>query len=237
MSDRHLLDACRAARLPVAGLAMLAPLRAASGINVIVDELAWVWWEGNRPELTAALIAVPEAELFEPRDGRWYRPGERLPVFDVPPRGESVLLDRAVLPAAFVPSEPQQRELRRVPLRLVRNDAPRPASAIRCSLSVLRSWTDIATTADIVNVKAARLRDICWLLGRKLPTFVNAERFWGERVLIPLGFRADPDWSDPALREAAHVGPDELLVLFEGSTEALPAGAFQPLTRAAVRRA
>jgi hypothetical protein len=62
------------------------------------------------------------------------------------------------------------------------------------------------------------------------------ERFWGDRVLVPLGFRAEPDWPEGALREAANVGPDELLVLTENATEAIPADAFGPLTRGAVRR-
>jgi len=69
-----------------------------------------------------------------------------------------------------------------------------------------------------------------------LPSIRDAERFWGDRVLIPLGFRSDPDWPESALREAAQVGRNEILILTENAAEAIPANAFRPLTRAAIRR-
>ena len=236
MTPRHPLDACRAARLPRPALAALAPLRAAGGVQVVVGAFAWVTWDGPRPDVIAAVLAIPGAELFEPRDGRWFRPGARLPAFDVPPAGEPVPLDRAIVPAGFPATEPGDRELKRVPLRLVRCEARRPTSAVRCSLSALQAWADTATTAEIAAVHAARCGDVAWLRGRPLPAVVKAERFWGERVLIPLGLRAEPDWPEAALREAANVGPDELLVLTETGTEAIPSDAFRPLTRGAVRR-
>lgn len=55
-------------------------------------------------------------------------------------------------------------------------------------------------------------------------------------MLIPLGFRPEPDWPESALREAANVGPQETLVLFEDGAEVIPADVFRPLTRAAIRR-
>jgi MoxR-vWA-beta-propeller ternary system protein len=237
MKSRDPLDHCRAARLPVAGLAALAPLRAGGGVQVIAGDPAWVTWDGARPDVVAAVLAVPGAELFEPRDGRWVRRGDRLPDFDMPPMGDPVSLDRAVIPAPFTATEPGDRELARVPLRLVRSEVPRPTSAVRCSLAALTGWADSAATAEISSVKAARCEDVAWLLGNRFPALPGAERFWGDRVLIPLGFRAEPDWPEAALREAANVGPDELLVLTEDGAEAIPADAFRPLTRGSIRRA
>lgn len=237
MNSRHPLDACRAARLPAAGLAALAPLRPVGGVRVIAGDPAWVTWDGPRPDVVAAVLAVSGAELFEPRDGRWFRPGDRLPAFDVPPAGDAVALDRAVVPAPFAATEPDGRELKRVPLRLVRCDVPRPATAVRCSVSALQAWADVATTAEIAAVKAAQCGNVVWLLGEKLPALAGAERFWGDRVLVPLGLRAEPEWLEAALREAANVGPDELLVLTEAGTGALPTEAFRALTRGAIRRA
>jgi hypothetical protein len=237
MSTPHPLDACRAARLPVAGLAALAPLRATGGMHVVLGEFVWVSWDRSRPEVTGALLSVPAVELFEPRDGRWFRLGEHLPAFDVPPAGTPMPLDRAVVPAGFAAAEPGERELKRLPLRPIPSDLHRPTSAIRSSVATLQAWAEAATTAEIVGVKAARCGEVAWLLGSKLPALVGAERFSGDRVLVPLGFRPDPDWPEAALREAANVGPDELLVLTEAGTEAIPADAFQALTRGAIRRA
>jgi hypothetical protein len=236
MKTKHPLAACRAARLPAAGLTLLAPLRASGGVQVITGEPAWVTWDGDRPDVLAAVVAVPGAELFEPRDGRWFRPGGHLPAFGLPAQGEPAPLDRAVVPAPLAPTEADPREFSRVPLRLVRCERERPATAVRCSVAALQAWADVATTAEITAVRAARSGDVAWLLGTKLPVLAGAERFWGERVLIPLGFRAEPDWPESALREAANVGPDELLVLTETGTEAIPADAFRVLTRGAIRR-
>jgi len=237
MKEHHPLKACRAARLPAAGLEALAPLRAQGGVRVIAGDPVWVTWDNERADVLAALLAVPGCELFEPRDGRWFRPGDRLPAFDVPPPGAAVPLDRAVVPAPFVPTEPPAREHGRVPLTIVRCDVPRPTTAMRCPVTALQAWADTAPTAEISAVKAARCGDVAWLLGSKLPAIPGAERFWGDRVLIPLGFRSNPDWPEPALREAAQVGSNEILVLMENAAEAIPVNAFRPLTRAAIRRA
>lgn len=237
MSTQHPLEACRAARVPAAGIALLASHRVAGGISVTVGDPAWVTWEGQRPDVIATILSIPGAELFEPRDGRWRRPGERLPAFGLPPKGDAVPLDRAILPAPFTGVELSKRELRRVALQLVRCEVPRPTTAIRCPIAALQRWADGALTSDIANINGARNGDACWLLGNKLPTIADAERFWGDRVLIPLGFRVEPDWPESALREAAAVGPDELLVLTTDTTEAIPNDTFRPLTRAAIRRA
>jgi MoxR-vWA-beta-propeller ternary system domain bpX2 len=236
MSSAPRLTACRAARVPAAGLDALGPLRARGGVGVVPGDPAWVTWENDRPDLVVALLAVPGAELFEPRDGRWFRPGSPLPAFDVPPAGEPVPLERLLHPAPFAPTEPAAGEPRRLPLRLVRSEVPRPTTAIRCRAADLQAWADAAPAAEITAVKAARCGDVAWLIGNKLPAVAGAERFWGDRVLIPLGYRADPDWPEGALREAAGVGPDEILVLAEYGSEALPADALRPLTRASIRR-
>ncbi|HEX3150711.1 MAG TPA: hypothetical protein VHR66_21715 [Gemmataceae bacterium] len=237
MNTRHPLDACRAALVPASGLALLASLRATGGISVLPGDPAWVTWESQRPDLIATVLSIPDAELFEPRDGRWHRPGERLPAFDLPQFGDAVHLDHAVVPAPFTGIKLSYHELGRVPLQLVRSDAPRATTAMRCSLATLQAWADGALSADITNMKAARNGNVCWLLGNKLPALAGAERFWGLHVLIPLGFRAEPDWPENALREAARVGPDELLVLTANTTEAIPSDVFRLLSRGAIRRA
>jgi hypothetical protein len=217
-------------------LESLAALRAKGGVRVIPGDAAWVTWEHDRPDVISAVLAVPGAELFEPREGRWFRPDDHLPAFDVPPTGELVALERVVVPAALTPTEPDGREHRRVPLTLVRSEVVKPTSAIRCRVDFLREWADSATTAEITGVKASRCGDVAWLLGKNFLAIAGAERFWGDRVLIPLGFRTEPDWPESALREATGVGPGEILVLTESGSEALPADAFRPLTRAAIRR-
>jgi hypothetical protein len=237
MTPHQSLDACRAARVPAAGLAALASFRTTSRVQVVLGDPTWVTWDGPRPDLIVATLAVPAVELFELRDGRWFRIGERLPAFDVPPAGPAVPLDRAVGPAAVRVAKPPIRDLKQVALRLVPGDRPRPTAALRCSLAALAAWADSAPTAAVTAVRAARSGSLVWLLGSGLPALERAERFWGDRVLIPLGLRVEPDWAEAAIREAAAVGPDEILVLTWAGVEAISTGAFRPLARGAIRRA
>jgi len=53
------LTACRAARVPMDGLRALAPLRSKAGVKIVLGDDAWVEWEGDRPDVIAALLAVP----------------------------------------------------------------------------------------------------------------------------------------------------------------------------------
>jgi hypothetical protein len=237
MSIRYPLDACRAAHLPAGGLAALAPLRAKGGIRVIAGEPAWVEWDGDRPDIVAALLAVPGASLFVPRDGRWFAYGSHLPAFAVPPIGPATPLHQAVVPAPISPVDYPTAERGRVPLKLALCERPRPTSALRCSIASLQAWADAAPTSEIAAVMGARCGDIAWLMGTTLPAIADSERFWGERVLIPLGWRAEPDWPEAALREAAAVGSEEILVLTCDFAEAISRDAFRPLTRSAIRRA
>jgi hypothetical protein len=108
---------------------------------------------------------------------------------------------------------------------------------MRCSIGSLQSWADSATTTEIAEVQATRNESTAWLRGTKLPAIVDAERFWGERVWRPIGWRTEPDCPESALREAAAVGPNEILVLMNDGAQAIPVDAFRSLTRAAIRLA
>jgi hypothetical protein len=116
----------------------------------------------------------------------------------------------------------------------VRGGLARPASALVCEFAALAAWAESATTFELSAVRAARDGDRALLLGDRLPV-IAGRRYWGCRVLLPLGMRVDPDLGDDALRIACDVADDELLVLDEAGPAAVPDAAFAPLTRAGVR--
>jgi hypothetical protein len=105
-----------------------------------------------------------------------------------------------------------------------------------CHMSVLSRWADSALVTDLAAVRAARCHDRAMLIGERLPP-IAGERFWGARVLVPVGFRPEPDLPPDILRAACSVATDKLLVLDATGVAAIPDAAFEPLTRAGIRLA
>jgi hypothetical protein len=232
-------DQARCASLPASALAALADLRRNPGLSVAhAGDRVWVTWTPGDEAIVPRLMAIPGVELYDRRDDLWFRRGCRLPSFGLPPdEGEAVPLHRAIVPGPVesilsegIPPSPAR-------LTLTRDDRVRAASALLCPLVELASWAELATSAQLADLGAARDEDRVLLRGRRLPPIVGGERFWGERVLAPLGFRAEPDLPEPALRRALGTAADMLLVLRAEGVEVVPLDAFRPLTRAGVRLA
>jgi hypothetical protein len=120
---------------------------------------------------------------------------------------------------------------------LVRDDRPRPAGALCCPLAELAEWVEEATSRQMAGLQAAWCpAGSVLLLGERLPPLAAGERFWGRSLLVPLGFRPDPDLDEDALREALGLGGDVGILTAEG-LEVVPRGAFGALTRAGLRLA
>lgn len=227
-----------AARLAAGELGVLAALRGRADIRVhLADGVAWVTWPAGRPEVSRCLLPARGVEFFGSREGEWFRFGSRLPTSDRPPSGAGESLAAVLVPAAFDPLPADAPEGSPVVLRLVRGGDATPATALACSLDSLAAWADRATTAEFDGLRAARTDDRAVLLGSKLPAVGGAARFWGADVLVPVGFRPDPDLPPAALRDAIGVTGDELVLLTDGGADVVPRSAFEPLTRAGVRLA
>jgi len=244
------------ASIPARELPVLADLRRWPGARVsIVGDRAWVCWDpADEPlgqVLIERLLPLSGAELFARREGRWYRPGEHLPAFGVPvvDGSEGVPLDRAVRPRPMSAAPPANAPVVPVSLRLVRDDRhpPRPAAAVWCALDRLADWAQWQTSARTAALTGA------WLPGASggpedaevlvlggpgmLPAALGGVRFWGVNVLVPLGFRADPELAEPAARAVVGAGPDELVVLNDEGHERISRSAFRPLGLAGIRLA
>jgi hypothetical protein len=133
----------------------------------------------------------------------------------------------AVQPAATLPGP--------VTLAVVRGGESQPASALVCGVLDLLQWADSATTAELAAVRGARSGDRAVLLGQRLPAIPAATRFWGQSVLVPVGFRPEHELAPVVLRAACGASDGELLLLDESGVELIPRAAFEPLTRAGVR--
>ncbi len=243
MGEMTILTECRAARMPKDRLSLLAPLRRSPDVQIVESaNAAWIVWQGEMPSVVRALLPAAGVTLYTGRDGAWRPLRSALPDFTVPFAGAPMALDRAVVPAPVSAVNPPAFVAQRVTVTLVRDARPRPTSALRCTLEALTKWCDHATTQEIEQLRGAVCCHRVWLLrnvanaGDNLPPLAGADRFWGSQILAPLGMRADPDWPETSLRLAALVEDDEILALTSEGAEALPVAAFQPLSRAAVRR-
>ncbi len=244
-SGRSPVDRVTCASLPASALGVLAGLRRSAGISVRVEgDRAWVWWDEGDEAPLRAVLPVEGVELFEDRGGAWFRAGRHLPSRDVPDPGQAVPLARAVWPAPFEAEPPGAGPLGAVGLRLVRSGRPRPASAWLGPLAEVGRWADSAPSRDLEAVRGAISGDRAFLLGDDLPPLAGPGRFWGRRVLIPLGFQARPDLGEAALVEILGLGEDSIARLIppdrgegEAAAEVIPLAAFSTLSRAGVRLA
>jgi hypothetical protein len=238
----HLADVC-CARLAPAALGHLGGLRARPGVAVLSGPAGlWLFWPAGDEELAREVLALEGAELYLRRDGQWRRPGLHLPVFDVPDPSGARPLSAGLFPAPVQPLPPGRPAWQPVRIALVRDDTPRPATALYTTLADLVRWADRATSRQIEGLRGACCRAQVLVVGCRLPPVAHAPgspgvRFWGKRVLVPLGFRPDPALEEGVLREALRLGEDELALLLDDGVEVIPGDAFGPLTRAGIRLA
>jgi hypothetical protein len=232
------LNDVRCARLPAAALPVLAELRALPDVRVIQQgEHAWVYWHPQEEAVLRRLLPVRDLELYVERDGLWYRYSQHLPAFTVPEEVTGQPLDRVIFPAPVQPLPPPTAVPRPCTLILVRDDRPRKTTGMLCELIELGRWADHATTAELNALRAARTGRRVLVLGEHLPPLAAGERLWGDRLLVPLGYRPEPGLPETAVAEALGMGTDDMLLLDGQGPQLLTRTILYPLTRAGVRLA
>jgi hypothetical protein len=232
-----ILNQSRAAHVTRDGLAALAPLRRAKDLWIgETADGAWVEWNGEMPAIVSALLPVPGVVFYSKKGTDWLPIHAAIPDFSAPKfdKAQMIAADRALVPE-LVSAVPPVLKFERVLVTLVDCDLPRRTTAIRCDLRSLMRWSERATNWEIGRLRGAICEERVLLRGDSLPVLAGAERFWGDRVLVPLGLRPEPDWPEKTLREAAGIDDSEILVLTPQSAEAIPMSSLQTLSRAGIR--
>lgn len=227
-----------AARLPASALMHLAAVRDRAGVRVhVLGDLAWVTWTSSHAEVIACLLPASGVEFFVRRGNEWFRFNSRVPTSDRPPDAAGRPLDAVLVPERLEPRATDTTPLRKLAVRIVRGGGLHPATALRCTLAELLHWVETATTLHLTTLVAARNGDRVLLCGEKLPIIPGATRYWGSAVLIPLGFRAEPELSADILRAVVGAQAGDVVVFDETGVAVIPDLAFAPLTRVGVRLA
>jgi hypothetical protein len=244
------------ASVRVEDLASLADLRGRAQMRVtLAAGRAWIWWQADSdvtPDLVARRIMPLEgAELFTRRGGQWYRLGERLPAFGIPSGAlvAGVSLDRIVIPAKISGERPAGNLPERMVVRVVPYDSPQhhPATAMRTSIDELADWADWATASQLSCLRGAWRSTASEEAGTAealvlgdpgtLPLLRGSTRFWGADLLVPLGFRVDPELPATSIRQVVGAGQDDLVLMDQKGHELIAREAFEPLTRIGIRLA
>jgi hypothetical protein len=232
------VEAC-CVRMSAEALVFLAELRIRTDVRPLMDgATAWLFFRAGDREVLHRLLAADGAQFFERRGGQWYEPGRHLPSFEVPDSADARPLIALLTPAPISPETPPATRAAPLRLRLVRDGRPRPARALCCWLADLAAWADHATSHQFAGLQAAVDAEARVLVvGEHLPPLAVGDRYWGKTVLVPLGWRPEPDLGEEALREVCGLGCAALGLLTADGVEVVDRNALRPLTRGGVRLA
>jgi hypothetical protein len=228
-----------AARFSIDYLSMLSAFRDMRSIKILVDrDVTWACWPPGLESVLECVMIIPGCELFEQRDHVWYRLLHRVPAFDFPTSfDEAKTIDQVIVPAnldaiAAEPSAPT-----RAILQLSRDEVVRQTTAMLADLIALDRWVDSAATHELETISASIDGRRVFLVGRRLPTLSDSQRFWGQRIFCPLGFSPDPRLAESSLMALIGLEDSELAILTAERIEIIPRDTLQPLQRSAIRLA
>jgi hypothetical protein len=228
-------DVC-CARLPREVLPLLASLRAETNVNAAIDgEQAWLRWEAGNARVVEVVLPIPGIELYRACTGQWYRFGHSLPDFAFPSL-EFRPLAHVVFPDRVNPTPPGAATWQPIRLTLRRDDKPRETTALRCGLGAFIDWSDTVSSTRLSALRGACLHQVLLVVGENLP-LLRGTRFWGKDVLVPIGYAPEPSLPESAIRAAACVPDEAIMIWSSDGTETIGRDLLTPLTRANLRLA
>jgi MoxR-vWA-beta-propeller ternary system domain bpX2 len=224
------------ARLPASALGRLAALRAHHGVEAALhDRELWVRWTPGDDDVARALLPLPGCRLYGRQAGRWHAFGQALPAFDVPEELRFQPLAQVIFPAPVQTLSAAAFQVASAALTLRADETYRPTVALQCSLDLFLPWADSQPSRVLARYHAAIQGRRLIVLGKKLPWLEPGERFWGQSVLTPIGYRWRPRLAEADLRQALGVAESDLLVLRQDRGEIIARDSFGYLTHAALR--
>jgi hypothetical protein len=218
-------------------LPMLGGLRTRSGLRGWPEGTRiWLRWDFGDEDLIQRLLPIPGVELFRHHQGHWYRLGHQVPDFNVPPETRSLPLAQLLTPAPCQPMPVTSSSMNAQVVHLVREEQPRATTALVCTLGELFRWAKLATSWQLKQLRGTWNADRVLVLGSHLPVIPGAQRYWGQGLLIPLGWRPEPLLPETILVLALGLRPDHVGLLRPQGIERIPLTGLGPITRGGLRR-
>jgi hypothetical protein len=232
------IDEVSGACMPVEQLPMLAEVRCARGVEIVLEsQHVWVSWPPDREEVLQRVLAVPGVRVFVKREAHWFELGRRLPARDVSFDGPRKPLFQALTPVASQMESPNSQSIDRVRLHLVPDDRTRQTTALRCSIDVLQRWIERSPCVLFERFKAVLADEEVLVVGSGLPMLPGNARYWGERVLMPLGFRIEPKLPLGVLQEVLGLSDRDVAIFSDSGVERFSRELLTDLSRGRVRLA
>jgi hypothetical protein len=190
--DSSLLE-ISCASFPWHELPALGPARSLAHVEVVrIGDRAWVRWEPGNELVLERILPLPGADFFVLHGPHWHRFGCHLPAFDVPASADYQPLHQVLTFRSFEAEAPPSSKCETAMLSFVSDDRVRLTTAALYSVAALAHWIEMVPTPRLAGIQAALCGDQTLLLGARLPILEGCERFWGNAVLTPLGYRPDP---------------------------------------------
>jgi MoxR-vWA-beta-propeller ternary system domain bpX2 len=241
MLDRKVAFEFSAARIPSEDLDSLARFRDREDIQLAPDvggNHLWVRWPIESFDVAMAVFGISRVELFRSSGLQWYRAGSRIPIdFSPPDHDRFCSIQRLLIPSKIEWDGPSGA-VRPMTLLLAPSDVRRATSAMKARASDLIAWAECTPRSRLASKLAAIEGEMVWLLGADLP-WAPGPRWWGDRILCPLGLEPVPRLSEEFFVQALGLADGESAVLerTEVGTRAsmFTRSAFDPLTLSGLR--
>jgi hypothetical protein len=224
-------------RLPRgAASAVAATLRLRASITgCFIDNELWLRGDALDESLERALQRLAPLARYEVSgDGDLVLIGNLLPERPMPDARWVSLpsLLHADRPTAALPAGPPSR----VAVTIVRSGEQRHAAMLRMALSSWAKYAETAPAARLARLRFAAASDQVLIAGDPLPPLAGTRLWENGGIVVPCGFALWPAIDAATLRRALALGDGDLALFNEdGTWELVPAGAFVPARRSAVR--
>jgi hypothetical protein len=220
-----------------AASAVAATLRLRAGITgcFVGDEL-WLRGDALDEPLDRVLQRLaPLARYTVADDGDLVLLGNLLPQRKLPPEARWLPLSsllHAERPTAALPAAPPAR----VAVTVVRSGGQRPASMLRVSLASWAAYADWAPATRLARLSFAATAGHALIAGDPLPPLEGMRMWQSGGIVVPCGYSLLPAVDPPTLRRALALNEDDVALFNDdGTWELVPAAAFVPARRSAVR--